>query len=81
MFKVNYYLNDKVNTFDYNFATTFAATIKARAIYMEHGIPSDVVDMTTGEVMAIFSQGGIYLADAFRENTIPEIVEDLTAAR
>lgn len=80
MFKVNYYLNDKVNTFDYNFATALAATIKARAIYMEHGIPSDVVDMTTGEVMAIFSQGGIYLADAFRENTIPEIVEDLTAA-
>lgn len=80
MFKVNYYLNDKMNTFDYNFSTAWVAAIKARAIYEEHGIPSDVVDMTTGEVMAIFSQGGTYLADAFCENTIPEIIEELTAA-
>jgi hypothetical protein len=79
MFNVNYYLNGKMKTFEHIFNTMWVAAIKARAIYEEHGIPADVVDMTTGEVVAIFSAGGHYLADIYYENVTPEIIAELIA--
>lgn len=80
MYQVNYYLNDKMYTVERTFSTAWVATYKARAIYDEHGIPTDVVDMTTGEVIAIFAANNCYLADFLYNNTVSAIIKEWTTS-
>ena len=62
MYRVYYYLNGKQNSVDFIFTTVKGAIYKAHAIYTEHGINTDVMDLETGEIMAIFSNKECYLA-------------------
>lgn len=62
MYQVNYYLNGKHLTYNFEFHTIAGAIYKACAIFTEHGICSDVMDTTTGEILAIFSYDDIYIA-------------------
>ena len=80
MYQVNYYLNGNMNTVGRIFSSAWVATYKARAIYDEHDIPTDVVDMTTGEVIAIFAANNCYLADFLYNNTVSAIIKEWTAS-
>ena len=62
MYHVNYFLNGERLTYNFNFHTAIGAIYKAMAIFTEHGIQSDVMDTTTGEIIAIFTHEDIYIA-------------------
>ena len=67
MYKVHYYLNGECLTYNIEFNTIASAFYKARAIYTEHGIGSDVMDKDTGEILAIFSRKEFYISHDLME--------------
>ena len=61
MYQVYYYINRQPHPYNYNFKSIWAAIFKARAIFEEHGTPSDVMNTATGEILAIFEPGNTYI--------------------
>lgn len=57
MYQVTYYMGKNPYHYNYLFKSLWAATFKARAIFEEHGFSTDVMNITTGEVLAIFQPG------------------------
>lgn len=57
MYHVCYYLNKQPHDYNYNFKSLWAAIFKARAIFEEHGIATDVMQEGTGEILAVFEPG------------------------
>lgn len=57
MYVVHYYLGGKFKTYNYKFTTIWGATFKARSIYEEYGIATDVMNDATGEVLVSFKLG------------------------
>lgn len=57
MYEVTYYINKQPNRYGYRFRSLWAATFKARAIFEEHGLATDVMNTMTGEILAIFEPG------------------------
>lgn len=68
MYQVNYYLNGVKCACQFHFDSLFGAIYKARAIYTEHGAPTDVMDLSTGEVHAIFNDNGNYFSSHCIDN-------------
>lgn len=64
MFEVNYYINRMPHRYEFMFHTALGATLKARAIYEEHGLAADVMDCQTGEIIAIFEPGNVWMCDS-----------------
>lgn len=54
MYEVYYYINRMPHRYGYLFKTAWAATLKACAIFEEHGLATDVMNTNTGEIIAIF---------------------------
>ena len=54
MYHVTYWQNNKPTTYGYFFQSLWAAVFKARAITESYGLPTDVIDSTTGAVMVEF---------------------------
>ena len=73
MYQVNYYLNGRLNTVNGTYGTNWVAAYEARKIYEQFHIPTDVMDTTTGEVIAFFTESGNYFADSLLENTVSDI--------
>ena len=55
-YAVNYYIDHKSYNFGMVFETAFGAVYTARSIYDRHGLPTDVMDCETGEIIAIFDE-------------------------
>lgn len=62
MYQVTYYISDKVHHYEFIFQSLWGAIFKARAIFEEHGIPTDVTSTLTGEVFVTFSTTEIWTA-------------------
>lgn len=54
MYQVTYYISNKPHHYEFIFQSLWGAMFKARAIYEEHGLVTDVTNTHTGEVLAIF---------------------------
>ena len=55
MYQINYYVDNHAHTYGYNFKSLWGAIFKARAIFEEHGIHTEVTSTVTGELLAIFN--------------------------
>lgn len=60
MFQVTYYLNKIPHSYNFCFNTLWGAIFKARTIFEEHGLFTDVVNTRTGEILAIFSATDVW---------------------
>ena len=60
MYQLTYYINGKTNHYEFIFQSLWGAIFKARAIFEEHGIPTDVTSTLTGEVFATFNTTEIW---------------------
>lgn len=63
MYEVNYYINRLPHRYDFNFNSLWGATFKARAIFEEFGLATDVMDNNTGEILVIFEPNNIWISD------------------
>ena len=63
MYYIHYYLNNQSHRYEYAFNSLWAAIFKARAIFEEHGIDTDVMHAMTGEVLAIFQPNHVEVND------------------
>lgn len=65
MYEVNYYINKLPYRYEFNFNSLWGAIFKARAIYEEHGLATDVMDRQTGEIVAIFEPNNTWISEEF----------------
>lgn len=54
MYQVTYYIDKLPHHYGFVFNTLWSAIFKARAIFEEHGLATDVMNTYTGEILAIF---------------------------
>lgn len=54
MYQITYYINNCSHQYNFVFQSLWGAIFKARAIFEEHGIHTEVTNNTTGELLAIF---------------------------
>lgn len=59
MYYVYYYIDNQPHRYEYAFQSLWSAIFKARAIFEEHGIATDVMQAITGEILATFEFGSI----------------------
>lgn len=57
MYYVTYYINKQPRRYEFAFQSLWAAIFKARAIFEQHGLATDVMQAVTGEILAIFEPG------------------------
>lgn len=60
MYQVTYYISNKPHHYEFIFQSLWGAMFKARAIYEEHGIATDVMNTHTGEILAIFEPNKVW---------------------
>lgn len=65
---VCYYINRIPRKVQFIFNTYFAAIYKARAIFEQNGLATDVMDCNTGEIIAIFEPGNIWISEEFEDD-------------
>lgn len=61
MYQVTYYIDKKPHSYDFAFNSLWGAMFKARAIFEEHGLATDVMNTHTGEILAIFEPNNIWI--------------------
>lgn len=57
MYQVTYYIDKQPHPYGFIFNSLWGATFKARAIFEQHGLATDIMNTTTGEILAIFEPG------------------------
>lgn len=67
-YRVIYYVNNKMKTYDMDFISLWAAVYTARRIWESYHIPADVMDMDTGEILAMFNINEIYVSDTVKDD-------------
>ena len=65
---VCYYINRIPHKVQFVFNSYFAAIYKARAIFEQNKLATDVMDCNTGEIIAIFEPGNIWIHDEFEDD-------------
>lgn len=63
-YEVTYYINRQPHKFGMLFETTFGAIYTARSILDRHGFATDIMNCSTGEIIAIFEPDKTYVANA-----------------
>lgn len=63
MYQVTYYIDKFSYRYEFIFNTLWGAIFKARAIFEEHGIATDVMNMHTGEILATFEPNKVWVND------------------
>lgn len=76
-YAVNYYIDHKSYNFGMVFETAFGAIYTARSIYDRHGLPADVMDCETGEIIAIFDKRVKWVSDEYMLNCHMLAVEEM----
>ena len=61
MYQVTYYIDKQPHSYDFTFNSLWGAMFKARAIFEEHGLATDVMNTHTGEILAIFEPNNIWI--------------------
>ena len=61
MYQVSYYIDKQRYHYDFLFQTLWGAMFKARSIFEEHGISTDVMNTHTGEILAIFEPNKVWV--------------------
>lgn len=62
MYQIIYYIPHNAPVkYNFLFNSLWGAIFKARAIFEEHGINTDVINTETGEILAIFSMKEIWV--------------------
>lgn len=61
MYQVTYYIDKQPHSYDFIFNSLWGAMFKARAIFEEHGLATDVMNTHTGEILAIFEPNNIWI--------------------
>ena len=61
MYQVNYCIDNQYYHYDFLFQTLWGAMFKARSIFEEHGIATDVMNTHTGETLAIFGLNKVWV--------------------
>lgn len=54
MYQVTYYIDKQPHPYGFIFNSMWGAMFKARAIFEQHGLATDVMNTHTGEILAIF---------------------------
>lgn len=57
MYQVTYYIDKQPHFYGFIFNSLWGAMFKARAIFEQHGLATDIMNTTTGEILAIFEPG------------------------
>ena len=63
MYRVYYFINSYPHRFNFDFAASWVAINKARSIFQILGYASEVMDVSTGEIVAIFDSKKNWIAD------------------
>ena len=61
MYQVTYYIDKQPHPYGFIFNSLWGATFKARAIFEQHGLATDVMNTMTGEIIAIFEPGNTWV--------------------
>ena len=61
MYQVTYYINKIPHHYEFIFNSLWGAMFKARSIFEEHGIATDVINTHTGEILAIFEPNKVWV--------------------
>lgn len=62
-YEVTYYIDRNPYKYGMLFETAYGAIYTARSIFDRHGLATDVIDWSTGEVIAIFEPDNTYIAE------------------
>ena len=68
MYEVIYHLSGHLNTYDKKFHNAWSAILKARMLFEEHGLVTDVMNCDTGEIIAIFEPDNTYVAEDLHDS-------------
>lgn len=79
MYEVYYYINNRAHRWEYIFSSFWGASYKATCIFDEHGFPVDIIDSTTGEVLTIIDNDGVYIAPTVDKITLCRRLEELSS--
>lgn len=60
MYQVTYYIDKFPYHYEFIFNSLWGAMFKARAIFEEHGIATDVMNTHTGEILATFEPNKVW---------------------
>ena len=61
MYQVTYYIDKQPHSYDFAFNSLWGAMFKARAIFEEHSLATDVMNTHTGEILAIFEPDNTWI--------------------
>ncbi len=61
MYQVTYYIDKQPHPYGFIFNSLWGATFKARAIFEQHGLATDIMNTMTGEIIAIFEPGNTWV--------------------
>ena len=61
MYQITYYIDKQHYYYDFLFQSLWGAMFKARSIFEEHGIATDVINTHTGEILAIFEPNKVWV--------------------
>lgn len=68
MYEVIYHLERQPQTYEKKFHNAWSAILKARMIFEEHGLVTDVMDCNTGEIITIFEPNDTYVAEDLHDS-------------
>ena len=62
-YEITFYIDRVPYKYGMTFETTYGAIYTARSILDRHGVATDVMDCSTGEIIAIFEPDRTYVAE------------------